>query len=426
MRDERLLRGEGNHNARRGRSRCLGYSSVGWIVAAYGVVACGARTGLDESGSQALIESACTGSPSPCIRMPSSDPCSVQTVEGAVCDQATRVWVCKAGARPYQRAASGPAICLPFHGATSSIRQLSGSLTRVPTDDGRCLWIADQVQTDSETVPNVAFVPDPTAPFGTCPEDAPLLNGTARSAVVMEGSTDPSIVVQITGAYRMQGRTRVLYRLFRLDLGAVFGMTELGTGLGRWDATSGQIVVGNLAALRFATDLDLGDDSIVIGDYAFVWGCPLPSYLSRQCLLGRLDEADAMQLFIGGGQWSAGASASAGAVVFDAGPWISSVTTDAAHGGLLHIFAPDFGSELQVQSATAPEGPWTGPAPFATCNVPPGDAKAYCIGPVAHTELMDPTRSSEFVVSYSTATTASPAPLTHDAYWPRLAWISEN
>jgi len=343
-----------------------------------------------------------------------------------VCDSITGNWVCLSGARPYSRTANGAGACLPFQGAGSPIRGLSGALTRVPTDDGRCLWIADEVWTDSEVTRNVAFVPDLTAPFGTCPAVPQLFDSPVRSVVAMAGAADPSIVVQIMGAYRIAGGTRVLFRLFRLDQGAVFGVTELGTSIGRWDAGLGQIVVGDPSTLRFAPDLDLGDDSLVLGDYAFAWGCSRTTYLSRECLLGRLDAADTMQLFIGGGQWSAGASASAGVPVFSGGPWISSVSVDTAHGGLIHIFAPEFGSELDAQFGSVPEGPWTAPTSLGPCDLPSGDTSEYCAGPVTHTELADPTRNSEVVVSYGVGTTASPAPLANDTYWTRIAWLKEK
>lgn len=395
------------------------------MVAACG---CGARTSLDvnEITGSAPQPSRCTGSPFQCVRPPSDDPCGPNSVESAVCNESSATWQCASGARPYERATEGPAVCMPFYGTASPIRRLGGSLTRVPTDDGRCLWVADEVETDAGIVLDVAFVPDLTAPYGTCPSNAALLDGSVQSVVTVSGGADPSTVVQITGAYRMNGSTRVTYRVFRLDGGAVFGQTDLGTGIGRWDAASGRIVVGNLTSPRFPTDVDLADDSIVLGSYAYVWGCPVLTYLSRQCLLGRIDAADSVQLFVGNGQWSAGASASAAVPVFTGGPWIGSVISDVLDGGLLHVFAPEFGATLQAQHGSVPEGPWTPPASFASCDLPSADPAAFCMGPVIHTELADPTRPSERVVSYDVKTTSSTPLPTGDAYWPRIAWVSEK
>jgi hypothetical protein len=386
--------------------------------------ACGSRTGLDAGGT-APIAPVCAAQSFPCVR-PSDDPCGPSTVEDAVCDEPSGRWACAAGARPYARASDSPATCLPFHGDSSVIHRLGGSLVRVPTDDGRCLWVAEEVETDAGTVQNIAFDPDLAAPFGTCPSGAPLLDDLTQSSVEVAGASDPSIEVQITGAYRFSGTTRVPYRLFRVDPGAVFGLTELGTGIGRWDGARRRIVVGGAAALRFPTDVDLGDDSMVLGGYAYLWGCPVLAYLSRQCLLGRIDASDSMQLFVGDGRWSAGAAASDGVPVFSGGPWIASVTTDIAGGGFLHIFAPEFGSTVQLQRASQPEGPWTAPSALASCDLPAADRGAFCMGPVVHTELGDPTRPAELVVSYNVKTTAS-APLPDvDAYWSRLAWIVER
>jgi hypothetical protein len=286
--------------------------------------------------------------------------------------------------------------------------------------------VAEEVGTDAGTVRNVAFVPDATTPFGTCPTGAPLLDGVVES--VVSGTSAPTIVVQITGAYRTNGATRVPYRLFRVDPGAVFGLTELGTGIGRWDGASRRIVVSDALPPRFPTDVDLGDDSIVIGSDAFLWGCPIPGYLTRMCILGRVNAVDTVQLFEGNGQWAAGARSADPVRVFVAGPWISSVTADSARGGLLHVFTADFGSTLQFQrqAELRPEGSWSDPDSLASCDLPPSDPAAFCMGPVVHTELADPTRPSELVVSYDVKTTASSPLPGADPYWPRLAWIAER
>jgi len=54
--------------------------------------------------------------------------------------------------------------CHPFLGAGGLWR--FGAFSRVPTDDGRCLWIADSATLgDGTKARNVAFLADPTAPF---------------------------------------------------------------------------------------------------------------------------------------------------------------------------------------------------------------------------------------------------------------------
>jgi hypothetical protein len=109
----------------------------------------------------------------------------------------------------------------------------------VPTDDGRCLWIAERVATPTGAlITNVAIEVDRSAPFGTCPTTGALVGGAPTSIVHVEGGADPSISVQIASAFRVGGVTRVVYRLFQSDPSTVFGVVYLGGGLGQWDPGS--------------------------------------------------------------------------------------------------------------------------------------------------------------------------------------------
>ena len=291
------------------------------------------------------------------------------------------------------------------------------------------MWIAENVQLKSgAALRNVAFAPDLRAPFGTCPTQALSYLGGAPSPSVSfaDGSDDPTLVVQITGAYRINGTTQVTYRLFRLDPSAVFGLTELGTGLGYWDALTQRIQVYGPKQLRFTTDLDFGNASFVDDTYAYLWGCNAPGhYLTEGCLLARIDKQDQLQLFEGNGQWRANAQASVGRIVFDDGPWISSVTRDAmSPGALVHVFAVGFGGDLQLQHGPQPEGPWSSASSVLPCAVPAFDDKSYCAGPIVHEELADPARPDELVVSYGLGTTGPQGAGTAEDYWSRLAWVS--
>ncbi len=256
---------------------------------------------------------------------------------------------------------------------------------------------------------------DTTAPFGSCPTRATFLDDRP-SEVVTIASGEPSLHARITGGYRLGGATRVTYRLFRDDPGSPFGVAELGTGIAT--VAAGHIVVE--AKPRFAPDLDLGDASIVIGDRAFVWGCPgPPDFLTERCVVGRIDASDAMELFAGS-NWVASVRGSDGKTVFDAGPWISSVTRSG--DTLRHVFAVGFGSDLQVHTANAPEGPWSSATTIARCSLPAHDDKSFCAGPVVHEELSDPTRPGELVVTYGVGTTRSGERAPADV-WPRLVTI---
>ncbi len=382
--------------------------------------ACGARS--------ELALGPCGDGDAPACVAPSADPCGPPAVVPAACDAAAHAFTCPAGSYPYARAEAPPAVCLPFSDPAGPVRSVGGSLVRVPTDDGRCLWIAEAVTLgDGTALRNVAFEPDRTAPFGTCPTAASFAGGAAVSAVHVDTGDDPDLLVQIASAFRFAGRTQVAYRLFQVDASAVFGVTLLGGGLGRWDAPTQRIVVAGLGALQFSPDLDLGDASLVTPDFAFVWGCPKQDGFTHDCVVGRFDATGAMTLFAGNAGWIPGQTAAGATTVFTAGPWISSVVPDAGDQ-LLHVWASGFGSSLLSHLATAPEGPWTDGASLGACDLPGSDASSYCAGPIVHRELADPTHAGEAVVSYGVGTTAanggslmSASPLD---YWSRLVWTT--
>jgi hypothetical protein len=299
---------------------------------------------------------------------------------------------------------------------------------RVATDDGRCLWVAEEVHTTGgQRLWNAAFEPDRKAPFGSCPSAASFAYGSPAPIVAIEGGDDPNILVQIASSFRFAGKTRVLYRLFAIDPNAVFGVTLLGGGLGRWDASSQRIVVQGPSAIAFSTGLDLGDAALATKDFAYVWGCPKEDGFTDKCIVTRFDVEGTMQLFSGSG-WIGSQNGNDGATVFEAGPWVSSVVAGAASSGnLLHVYSIGFGSTLESHVGPVPEGPWTAGPTLATCDVPAGDDKAFCAGPVVHEELVDPTQPGELPVSYGVGTTAKNQSTlmaqNPKGYWSRLVWI---
>jgi hypothetical protein len=342
-------------------------------------IGCGSRT--EPFGP--TVAPGCSSDPPECIV--DGIGCARSTLATPVCE--STVWRCPTNARPHVRVE--PKSCT---------FEVNGSLPAVPTDDGRCVWIADD---------QIVAEIDRAAPFGTCPVVAPTKK--------VIHTDDPSLIVQITGGYRIKNTTRVTYRLFRNDPAGPFGITELGTGIGRWRGD--QIVIDETP--RFAPDLDLGDASIAFGDHAYVFGCPPPiDFLTEKCVVGRVDERDAMELFAGGNRWVASTRGRDGEPLFDAGPWVSSVTARPS-GGFLHVYAVGFGSDLQTHVASKIEGPWEKGPNLGRCELPPGDDKAFCAGPVVHEELIDPTRPNELVVSYGRGSTRPDAGEQH----PVLAWF---
>ncbi len=388
--------------------------------------ACGARTSL----SQSVTDAACHSTPPTCVQS-ASNPCDAPSVVSAQCDEAAHEWVCPTGARVYARAADSSAVCRPFHGA-SGIDHVGpwglSAMTQLPTDDGRCLWIADSAKmSDGTMARNVAFEPDVTAPFGTCPTDSV---SPPTPIVTMEGGDDPTILVQINGGYRLGQRTHVLYRLFKLDSSAIFGATEMGGGIGMWDPKTQRVVIPSPKdPFPWGLDLDLGDASIVLSSdasHAFVWGCAQPSqFLTQGCELARLDENDHAELFSSSATWIPSVDASQGAVLFRSGTWNSSVVATAS--GLRHVYVADFGGMIQSDIASNVTGSWTPGADIAPCDLPSADPKSFCAGPTVHAALSDPTRPNELPITYGLGTTADtttfdPTSANPNDYWPRLIW----
>ena len=91
--------------------------------------------------------------------------------------------------------------------------------------------------------------------------------------------------------------------------------------------------------------------------------------------------------------------------------------------GFAHVYAPGFGTTLGRDTANDVTGTWTSTPDFAACELPAGDPKSFCAGPVAHPELADPTRPGEMPVSYSVGSTGAIAGNPRD-HWPRLVWLS--
>jgi len=367
--------------------------------------------------------SACPSSPPTCVTP--SVSCGMPALVDAVCDARDHTWSCPAGATVHARAAA-TATCLPFAGAAGPFESLGGSLARVPVDGGRCLWIAETATSSSgSSLRNVGLIAPPT-PFGTCPATSGFGGGEPTPVVEVSGAADPTLLVQIDGGFLDGGQTRVVYRLFRTDATATFGVTLLGGGFGRWDSQAQRIVVPGAESLLWDPSIDPGDASLVVAGVPYVWGCHSPAeFLTYPCALAKVD-GDALEYLTPSGSWLADAGVSATATVFQSGPWIASVLPSAA-GGFLHVYADGFGTTLESDTSAAVAGPWSAGPTLAACDLPAADAHAFCAGPVVHEELMDPTLPGELVVSYGVGTTGSPTATTgtlSTSYWTRLVWVA--
>src|SRR6478609_2414112 len=222
---------------------------LGSILALLLSANCGARTGLELDTTvdmSAQRKPKCGPGGRVCVL--SQGACEAPTSVAAACDEATGTWSCPSGTRPYARAPSATAPCLPFRhaqGIDSITAWGVAGLARIPIDDGRCLWVANHVMLSGQkSALNIAFEPAHDAPFGSCPDESMI---PPTPIVTLEGGDDPTIIVAINGAYRLAGVTRVLYRLFRIDATSTFGLSELGSGLARYDPQTQRIVVPNPA-----------------------------------------------------------------------------------------------------------------------------------------------------------------------------------
>jgi hypothetical protein len=141
-------------------------------------------------------------------------------------------------------------------------------------------------------------------------------------------------------------------------------------------------------------------------------------------VLARLDASANVEILGKSGTFIPSVRASVGAVVFDSGTWTSSVAV--VPGGFQHVYIGDWGSALQSQQAASPLGPWSDGPGRGACDLPAGDAHAFCAGPIIHTDIVDPTRPGELPITYGVghdpSGNAPPQVAPPEAYWPRLVW----
>jgi hypothetical protein len=160
--------------------------------------------------------------------------------------------------------------------------------------------------------------------------------------------------------------------------------------------------------------------------FLYLWGCPPPiDFLTEKCLVARFDAAEQMELFQGAATWSKSTAQANAARLFEAGPWLGSVVPRP--NGFLHAYAAGFGSDIQAHASSGIEGPWTKASNLHHCDLPAGDPKAYCAGPVIHEEMANPASPAGIVITYGVGTTAPNGAQLQatkpDDYWPRLAWV---
>ena len=160
------------------------------LVVLAGLPACGAVSSLDDGP--------CDSQAPTCIAAPVDDPCGGSTVVPAACDAEAHAWACpraRVSTRAPPTRPRSACRCRTWKARSRPVGGwgLGGSFVRVPTDDGRCLWIAEQVATPmGDVIPNVAIEVDREAPFGSCPTTGSIMGGVPTSVVRIEGGADAS------------------------------------------------------------------------------------------------------------------------------------------------------------------------------------------------------------------------------------------
>lgn len=375
--------------------------ATGGCYAAHGLPTDGDRDGGPACDPGARLE---------CARRDGA--CEPLELAPAICDEVTLAWRCPEGAAPYEPPWQDD-VCLPLLGSAGALFSDGVHEAPVPIPIGdRCAWVMPVERGVGEPVDLVATHAAARCDLLEPPDDRPIaaLDGGADYVAIQASFTDAT------------GTTRVLARGWAWDASAPFGVRGVGVGIGAVEGDTIRIA----PAWLFGDDLDLGDAALAGDDgLAYAYGCPGPPRdLVEDCIvarapLDRVDVRDAWQV-LGERGWGEGAAAR----VFGSGPHRSSVLRDPRGGGYLHVFAAGFGTQLEVQHAPAPEGPWSAPSILASCELPPDDPGAYCAGPVVHRELLDPHDPTTLVVGYSVGTTspdgaarraADPA-----AYWPHI------
>jgi hypothetical protein len=361
-----------------------------------------------------------------CIARESSDPCGSASIVKATCDTHSHEWACPEGARTYQRAASTDSRCLPFSDPSTGVDVLGAwglsSIVRLPVGD-RCLWVAESVKlADGTDTRNMAFEPDLSLPFGTCPTKS--LSPPAP-IVTIEGPEDPSLLVQLDGGYEIAGETRAIYRMFQTDVSSPFGLKLLGGGIAHYDEVTKRILVPAASTpFPWGQNLDLGNAVMPSpeGMFGYAWGCTGGDGFVSPCRLARIDAHDDIQLFESPSQWFATTNPVDATTFFSSGTWISTVFPTAS--GFEHVYIEGFGTTLEGDTASDLTGTWTQRPTLASCDLPSADPHAFCAGPIAHPEIADPTHPGEMPISYSIGSTGTAAS-GKGSYWPRLVWLSE-
>lgn len=374
-----------------------------------------------------------------CVRR-EAGPCSRLVQVAAVCEHDSAR--CPDGSRPY-RPAPDFTSCRPFYpegpseGGGGPFTRLDSAGLTVETDDGRCLQLPHHaVLRDGSVVEWPGLYLDDAQPTNTCPDAASFIagpDGKPRSVVDASALGDGEIPSLRSSALR-QGASLVFFRRYALDAAQVFGVRNLGSAVSVWNSGSETLRLhGDL--LFPITDesgdlgIDFGDAAVLDGGALYLLGCGgPPRFLSYDCQLARLtasaaDDPASWAFFDGRAFTSQREHA---ATLFESGPERAALF-HGADGRWVHLYIVGFGTRVELRTAPALTGPWSGGTPLIDCELPADDEHAYCAGVAVRPELFDPLRPRQIVVQYDVNTLADDAEPRRAArpadYWPRLVRV---
>jgi hypothetical protein len=381
----------------------------------------GCKTRLDEAVTSPPDSGSCSTGNLKCAAR-SAGACSRLQLVPAVCDASGAR--CPEGSREVNGFAPGDT-CLPFHGPQSPITSLGSLGVSIDDGAGHCLWVLDDAQLPDGDSLSPAVIVDENQAEMACPGVPNFLDGSHAPVVVAEGV--PPDIISLHDSVVFGGESLVLFRRYTLDATQGFGVRKLGSGIARWDPVQKKVIV---PAPIWTDPIDFGDTALTDGDSLFVYGCGgMPLFLTFACQLARSmgNTTDpASYQFWNGTSFVADRQASA--KIFESGPERSSVRFHPATNQFIHLFIVGFGTQLELQTARSPNGPWSAARVLADCDLPSDDPHVYCAGAAIHDELADPLHPEWLVVHYDIGTLSTDGPARRaahpESYWTHLVRVA--
>ena len=306
-------------------------------------------------------------------------------------------WRCPPGAREHARVED--AACLPFRGAYERLGAIG---PEIPIGDACAMLANGEVSTLGRPFEHLATPMGAPSPFGACPSadgmPAPLLD---RSFL------PPDFVVDVMATVVVAGETWSMVRLFVIDPDGGFGVRALGSS---W--------VAHAPDGSFAPTPDLfwpdpvSRSAVVHEGFVYLYSSSGEPGLSAPARLARAP----VERFLHPSDYEPIGPAD----IFEVGPHFA-VTHHAPSGRFVLTTIEGFGDTIVARSAPAPEGPWSAATGVHRCELPAGDAEAFCDNARVLGSRLDPTRPDELVIGYRVGT-LTPGWETRDPLdlWPHV------